>query len=197
MSTAVIAQENERACEVTAVMVMNAVADGLADHGLDVLGPAWEETHCFKITNVLGALCEVVIGENGWVCWEYRQVHGYRADPTQVTAMVLEFLGASGAEHRGTPPGRNTGLTLKGAVGLALRERGMQARLGRVARDESACEVYAEVEVTNPARHDRGRVWVTDEGVVRWECRFSDPARDIQGIDPEEISATIARSFPE
>jgi len=196
MSAVVIDQGNERACGEAAVMVMNAVADGLAGHGLDILGPAWEETHHFKVTNVQGALCEVIVGENGSVSWEYRQVHGYRADPAHVTAMVLGFLGAGGTEHHGTLPGRYTGLTLKGAVGLAARERGMRARLGRVARDEAACEISAEVEVTNPARGNRGKVWVTDEGAVCWECRFSDPARGIQGIDPGEIARTIARSLP-
>ena len=44
---------------------MNAVADRLTDHGLDILGPEWEKTHGFKITNARGALCEVTIAENG------------------------------------------------------------------------------------------------------------------------------------
>lgn len=195
MSAVVIAQEDERVHGETAVMVMNALADGLSGHGLEIMGPAWG-THYFKVANVQGALCEVIISESGSVSWECRQVHGYRSDPAHVTALVLGFLGAGGTEHRGTPPGRYTGLTLKGAVGLAARERGMHARPGHVARDESVCDVYAEVEVTNPGRNDRGKVWVTDEGVVRWECRFSDPAQGIQGIDPGEMTRTIARSLP-
>jgi len=189
MSAVVIDQGNERACGEAAVMVMNAVADGLAGHGLDILGPAWEETHHFKVTNVQGALCEVIVGENGSVSWEYRQVHGYRADPAHVTAMVLGFLGAGGTEHHGTLPGRFTGLTLKGAVGLAARERGMRARLGRVARDEAACEISAEVEVTNPARGNRGKVWVTDEGAVCWEYR---PPRLAYAALTLGIAATLA-----
>ena len=189
MSAVVIDQGNERACGEAAVMVMNAVADGLAGHGLDILGPAWEETHHFKVTNVQGALCEVIVGENGSVSWEYRQVHGYRADPAHVTAMVLGFLGAGGTEHHGTLPGRYTGLTLKGAVGLAARERGMRARLGRVARDEAACEISAEVEVTNPARGNRGKVWVTDEGAVCWEYR---PPRLAYAALTLGIAATLA-----
>jgi hypothetical protein len=79
---------------------------------------------------------------------------------------------------------------------VAVRERGLDARLGAVSQDEAACEVDAEVEVTNPLQNDRGKVWVTDEGVVRWECRLSDPAQGISGIDPEEIARTIASSLP-
>jgi hypothetical protein len=196
MSAVNTTQENEQSDGKAAIIAMHAVADGLSDHGFDILGPEWEATHHFKVTNVLGALCEVTISRNGSVSWEYRQIHGCRADPSHVTSMVLALLGAGRTEHHGTRPSLYTGLTLKGAVGLAMRERGLHARLGCVMPDEVACEVYAEVEVTNPRQSDRGKVWVSDDGVVRWEFRLSDPTQGITGMDPEEISKTIASSLP-
>jgi hypothetical protein len=193
---AAIAQDGQRACNQAAFAVMTAVADRLTDHDLDILGPAWEKTHGFKVTNVRGALCEVTVSETCSVSWEYRPFRGARADPAPVMAMVLELLGARSTEHRGTPPGRYLGLSLKGAVGVALRERGLHARLGQVRRDEPACEVHADVEVANPARPDRGTAWVTDEAAVLWECRFSDPARGLQGLAPADIATAIAQALP-
>jgi hypothetical protein len=111
--------------------------------------------------------------------------------------MVMEFLCASSSTAAAvTSPGRETGLTLKGAVGLALRACGMRVRIGRLARDESVCDVYAEIEATNPARHDRGRVFVGDDGVIRWECKLSDSDRDVQGLQPTEIAAALASGLP-
>jgi hypothetical protein len=170
--------------------VMNTVADRLTDHGLDILGPAWGEAHCFRVPNVRGALCEVTVREDGTLAWEYRPFHGYRADPARITAIAAEVLGA-GSVASGAA-GRAAGLTLKGAVGVALREAGLAARLGPVVPDESACEVYAEVEISNPGRAERGTVWVSDEGMIRWECQVGPPGG---GVEAAEAAETIARAL--
>jgi hypothetical protein len=195
MLTAAIAQEVEDGCAPAAVTVMHAVADGLTERGLDIRGPAWEETHVFKVTNVLGALCEITISESGSVILEYRPVWDSRADPERITAMVLELLGA-GVRQGARPAGGYRGRTLMGTVGIATRQCGMNARLRHIGRDDSSCEVYAEVEVSNPARPDLGTACVTDDNAVLWECHFNDSAQGIRGIDPQEIAETIARSLP-
>jgi len=195
MSTAAIAQENENGCAPAAVTIMHAVADGLTEHGLDIRGPAWEETHVFKVTNVLGALCEISVSESGSVILEYRPVWDSRADPECITAMVLELLGA-GVRQGARPAGGYRGRTLMGTVGTAARQRGMNARLRHVGQDDSSCEVYAEVEVTNPARPDLGTACVTDDNAVLWECHFSAAAQGFRGIGSQEIAETIARSLP-
>jgi hypothetical protein len=64
-----------------------------------------------------------------------------------------------------------------------------------VVPDESACEVHAEVEITHPDRPERGTVWVSDEGMIRWECRVSQPGGPGGGVGPLEAAETIARSL--
>jgi hypothetical protein len=182
--------------EAAAVGTMHVIAEELRGLDLNIFNPEWDQTHFLKIENLYGALCEITIDASGRVAWEYRQVHGYHSGPAELAGMVLELLGGSSSEAPATSPGRHAGLTLGAAAGMALRACGMKVRLGTVGRNESMLGVYADVEVTNPARPDRGRVQVSDDGVIRWECRFSDPARDAKGIEPGEIARTLARSLP-
>jgi hypothetical protein len=190
------ADERSAAAEAAAVKTMNVIAEELRGLELDIFNPEWDETHFFKIENLKGALCEITIDANGSVAWEYRPVHGYHARPAEIATMVLELLGAASTEVPAASPGRDVGLTPKAAVGMTLRACGMTVRLGRIGRDNSFLDVYSDVEVTNPACQNRGRVLVTDDGVIRWECRFSDPARDDRGIDPGQIARALARSLP-
>lgn len=182
--------------EAAAVRAMNVIAEEFRGLDLNIFNPEWDETHFFKIENLQGALCEITIDASGRVAWEYRQVHGYHAGPAEVAGIVLELLNAGGTQAPATWPGRDVGLTFKAAVGMALRACGMNVRLGRLGRNEPFLDACAEVEVTNPTCQDRGRVLVSDDGVIRWECRFSDPARDGRGIDPGEIARALARSLP-
>jgi hypothetical protein len=173
----------------TATEVIDTVADRLTDHGLEILGPTRGETCSLRVLNARGALCEVELGGDGMLTWEYWPFHGYREDPARIAGIVAEVLGAGGVPG-GAGAGRRTGLTLKGAVGLALREAGLRACLGAVVPDESACEVYAEVEITHPGRPERGTVRVSDDGMIRWERRVGSP-----GGRPAEVAETIARAL--
>jgi hypothetical protein len=196
MSTEAIADENAPDYSGMAVSAMHAVADGLTDHGLDIRGPAWEKTHHFNVINVPGALCELVIGENGSVTWEYRPIWDCRVDPAQVTAMILELLGASPAREGAAPACGYRGRTLMGAVGRAVRASGMRTHLSIVGQDDADCEVYSEVEMSNPAQPGRGTAWVSQDNAVRWECRFIDLVQGTQTFAPTDIAETIARSLP-
>ena len=182
--------------DAAAVRAMNVIADELLDHDLNIFNPEWDQAHFFKIENLKGALCEITISASGTVTWEYRLVRGYHASPAEVASMVLEMLGGSNTESPATLPGHHAGLTLRAAVGMTLRACGMQVRIVNVGQNETVLDVYTDVEVTNPARQDRGRVLVSDDGVIRWECRFSNPARDAEGIEPGEIARALARSLP-
>jgi hypothetical protein len=183
---------DDREAEGSAV---HAVADGLTAQGYNVRDPCSEKAHCLKVTNARGTYCEVTIREDGAVSWECRPFNGSAADPAQITNMVMAILGGKNAEYQGTSPRQRPDLTLKGAVGRALRERGMRVRLAIVDEDDEPCELYAEIEVTSPATPDRGIVRVTDDGVICWECRLSGPGADDHGIDPAEIGATIGRAL--
>jgi hypothetical protein len=183
---AAAARQDEREPEQGARAVLDAVADRLTDHGLDILGPPWDEPYRFRVPNVRGALCEVTVRENGTLAWEYRPFHGSRSDPAQLAAIAAAVLGAGAAASL---PSRSAGLTLKGVIALALRERGLSARLASVVPDEAACEVYAEVEITNPARPGRGAVRVSDDGMVLWEC----PADGTGALEFAEAIAAAVR----
>jgi hypothetical protein len=177
-------------------VLLHAVADGLGDHGVDIRGPAWESTHHFKATNVLGARCEFIVHEDGSVIWDYCPIWDCRKEPAQVTAMVLGLLGVSATADGAMPAGGYPGRTLMGAVGRAARLCGMTTRLDVVGGDDTDCEVLSEVQVTNPSRPGQGAVYVTSDDTVRWECGFTDYGRGVLALTAEEITATIARSLP-
>ncbi len=194
MSAAALTGRDQRAFTETAADVRLAIADGLTAHDLDVLDPAGEGSQYLKVTNARGALCEIMISEDGSVTWEYRPFSG-GPGPAQITAMILELLGAGPDEDRGASSNQRPCPTLTGIVGQALTERGMRVQLAEAGRDEDLSELYAEIVVINPARPDRGTARASEDGMIWWECRLSDPARSTRGIDPGEIAGTIARAL--
>jgi len=193
MSAAIAAQRNERADGELADQAMCAIADGLTAQGLDIRSPAGERSRFLKITNARGVFCELSIGDQGSVTWECRPFSGSATRPAAIAGLVLAALGSEPcADYHSASSVVFPGLTLKGAAGRALREHGMQVFLHVLDCDDARCEVYAEIEVTNPARRDRGTVHVDDDGLVLWESHLSHPASGTPGIDPEEITRTIA-----
>ena len=165
------------------------VADSLTDHGFEVRDPVMENAHFLKVTNTRHAYCEIMISETGAVTWEYRRFDG-RLDPAQITGMVKSALGAGSDGCRGVPMAERPGLTLKGIVGRALREQGLQVGMTILDPDDF-CEVDAEVCITNPAMPGRGVVRVNDEGMVRWDCRLTQSADD-DGLALDELVRAIA-----
>lgn len=172
---------------------MYAMADGLTAQGYEIRGPALDSQRYLKITNVQGIWCEITIAENGKVAWEHRSFDGGAADPELITDMVLVVLGSENAGYRSAFPVRCPGLTLTGVAGRALSQHGMRVRLGPVVPDHLCYQVYTEISATNPSRSERGICRVGDDGLVRWECRISEPAEGIQGLSLPDITATIAR----
>jgi hypothetical protein len=174
---------------------MHAVADGLTDQGLDILGQEWDEAHYLKATNAWGARCEATVGANGTFTWDYRAAGAPWTDPAQITAMTMTLLAADSTAAT-LPPLRFPGQTLKSAVGLTARARGLHARLADVIADPEFLEVSADVEITNPARPERGAVRVRDN-VLRWECKLTSTGAGTTGLDATEITETIGRSVPQ
>jgi hypothetical protein len=173
---------------------MHDLADGLTAHGFDVGGPAWDRTRRLEISNVRGALCEVSLRDDGHMSWEYRPCQGTHLDPSHAADMAMGILGAE--EHHRGGYARYPGLTFKGAVGRALAGRGMTVRLVTILRDDVSYDLYAEIEVTNPARPGRGRVRVTDHATVRWECPYRTQATlagpSAAALHPGDIADVIA-----
>jgi hypothetical protein len=67
--------------------------------------------------------------------WESHSRHGSNADPARIMALAAEFLGAR--TDKAPSSGRYSDLTLKGAVGQLLVERGMQVTLQVLGTDET------------------------------------------------------------
>jgi len=175
---------------------MHAVADGLTDQGLDILGQEWDEAHYLKATNAWGALCEATIGANGTFTWDYRTAGATWTDPAQITTIAMTLLAADTPDDAPSSPLRFPGQTLKSAVGLAARARGLHARLADVIADPEFLEVSADVEITNPARPERGATRVRDN-ILRWECKLVCPGAGTTGLDAAEITEAIGRSVPQ
>jgi hypothetical protein len=175
---------------------MHAIADGLTDHGLDILGQEWEEAHYLKANNAWGALCDATVGANGTFTWNYRVTGTPWTDPAQITAMAMILLAADTPDDTAPPPLRFPGQTLKSAVGLAARARGLQARFADVIADPEFLEVSADVEITNPARPERGATLVRDN-VLGWECKLARPGSGTIGLAAAEIAEAIGRSVPQ
>jgi hypothetical protein len=187
-----LAPETESAGESRASDPMRTVAEGLADHGLEVHGPEPDESAYLKITNSPGTLCDILISEDGSAEWEYRLSRARYTDPAVITDIALGILGANPSRSQAALPRRSPKRTLMSVAGQALVSRGMQVCL-EVYKDDFFFEVCSELEVTNPALPSRGAVRIGDDNSIRWECSFIDTGADTDGIDPLDFAETIAK----
>ena len=155
----------------------------------------WDEAHYLKATNAWGARCDATVGANDTFTWDYYAVGATWTDAAQITAMTMTLLAADSAAPT-VPPLQFPGQTLKSAVGLTARVCSLHARLVDVIADPEFLELSADVEITNPARPERGAVRVRDN-VLRWECKLACPGEGSTGLDAMEITETIGRSVPQ
>ncbi len=86
-------------------------------------------------------------------------------------------------------------LTLKGQVGRALADRGMQVSLNVLDMNERAFDVYAEIAIVNPAYRERGIVRVADDGLICWRGQVRGTDDDSGGIDLDEVTKTLTRTL--
>lgn len=146
---------------------MRMVAERLTANGVAIRMPDYADSRRLNIVNARRARSEIIAEDCGYVVWDYWPWSGAHSDPADITSLVLRVLGA---DHYATT--RNISaqpaLKLKGIVGRDLAARGLRVSL-EVFEDLVAFDVVAEISVTNPARPERGRVCITDEGSVMWE----------------------------
>jgi hypothetical protein len=177
--------------------VATSVTDGLNAHDFDVLDPASEGSHYLYVTNARDALSEIIIRRGNGISWEYRPFHGGGLGAVQIAAMTLDILAASNDQVLDEAEQSRPGRPLNIAVGGVLMRYGMHVR--RAPTGEVGAMTLtarrAAIIVANPARSDRGRVRVSDNGTIRWECRLSPQSADVPGVDPAEAAATIARAL--
>ena len=172
----------------------SAIADELTASSLDVRNPEWDGSQFLKVTNVPGIVCEVLVGADGSVEWEWRPLDSRKADPAWTAEAVLRILGADATAH---PPAAPAGqFSFKSVVGRMLADCGMRVCVN-VQVDQRFFEVYSEILVTNPERPGRGSACVGDDGSVFWQCRISEQPGDAGALDPGEIARMVARALTE
>jgi hypothetical protein len=74
--------------------------------------------------------------------------------------------------------------------GRRLKAKGLEVCL-EVYEDHVAYEVAAEIVVTNPVRPDRGRVHVTDDGALMWECCYEAGPADGDAVAVADTIAAV------
>jgi len=108
---------------------------------------------------------------------------------------VLRILGAGAVGTAVIPaPGCRCVVSFKGAAGRILAGHGMNVTV-RAYPDQEFFEVYSDIEVTNPARPERGTVRVADDGSLLWRCRARTVQGDEEALDPAQIACIIAQAL--
>ena len=146
-----------------------ALADKLADAGLDTLSPAWDDRGYLKIINTPGALAELTITTCGHFTWEYRPTSPGPDMPARITAVFLALLDPSARPEPATQP--SVGHALFSQVGRALARCGLNVTLDILDVSEASYDIYSELAVTNPAHPERGTGSLGPDGTIWWECR--------------------------
>jgi hypothetical protein len=148
---------------------IDTVAERLAKHGLMVKFPEYEDSRLIKITDGMGAHCEMTISDDYDVACEL--AHPRNAGPAQIAPVVGRMLSVDYSD-----PGRYSVLhqemTLVGAVGREMKARGLDVVM-EVIRDDEIYRVSADLIITNSDKPGRGSVHV-DDGWVYWECDASE-----------------------
>lgn len=132
---------------------------------------------------------------NGRVTWDYRTFDGGRTSAEHMIGIVLDLLSPAWDDTIAVRRPALPDLTLKGLVGRALAERGMNVALSLRGADEQFFETYAEITITNPAEPGRGAVRVADHGAICWECQIHKAGENSLGRSNEEVARTIAQAL--
>jgi len=189
------AREREPAGGDAAGAALRTVADRLTAHGFDILVPAEQEPCQLFLTNVRGALCQLDFTSSRKMVWVHQPFYGASVSPEGIAGMVMALLGITRTTGHGLPTKLCPGLGLKGVVGQVLTACGLHVRLEVTYRDDMNYEIYAAVEVTNPAEPARGHVQVGDDAAIRWECGVGDPTTGTSGLPPADVAQVIAQAL--
>jgi hypothetical protein len=175
-----MASDNEIGIDVSGLI--DEIAGMLAQQGFTAQKSDDENSGRLTITNAPGGICEIDVCHSGGVTCDYYPRTGVQADPAHISRAVLQLLAAP---QDGDPVGGRLNahpeITLKSAVGCAVKARGLMVELC-VSADRTNFSVYADIKVTNPESPGRGTVCVTDDGCIWWECdvdEFAGRGREI------------------
>lgn len=170
--------------------ISRLIADSLNEQDFSVQDPAEEGDRLLRVVNARQAYSQVIISDTGVVTWEYIPFDGRRADPGQLVYMILGILNGEPGTVLAAPR-RSAGPTLRGMVGRTLRNCGMQVGLRNPPYNDLFCEVFADLVITSPSRPERGKVILTDEGMITWQCLLASGGS--QGLSARDIPAIIGQ----
>jgi hypothetical protein len=186
MPEAMDCPDGAAAGDISPGAAMRLVAGRLMAQGFEVRGPEWAEGRRMQVINLREATCEVTVEDSGLTIWEYLRPASKGADLDRLTALVTHLL----TEGHAYPPrhgsaGRTVRAGLQSAVGRDLEANGLMVDL-EVYADHHSFEVASEIVVTSPAHPERGRVHITDDPGLTWECGFQE-----HPVDPAATADTI------
>jgi hypothetical protein len=164
---------------------MCVIAAGLTKHGLTVRTTGCDDSSVLTVAGPGNAACEVTADEDHYLACEYTPGRHRTTSPTDTARAVARMLGTgyTSPQQYAHPHQQATPAS---AVGRDMKARGMTVTLSVIEDDENYT-VFADVIITNPARPERGKIRVEDNGSVYWEC-YGD---EIPG-GPAELAATVA-----
>jgi hypothetical protein len=147
--------------------LMRMVASGLPTAGQDGLPPWSDDGRFLAITGLDNTRCQVTLNDDGEVLFEWWPTTGSDADPVRIAPLIRKILGEETDNWR--PEWRRyCGLTLKSAIGRALKDSGLDVGMA-VYDDPHNYEVFADVVVTSARHPECGKVRLNDDGVLTWE----------------------------
>jgi hypothetical protein len=162
--------------------LIDEIAGILAQQGFTAHKSDDENGGRLTVTNAPEGICEIDVFHSGCVTCEYFPRTGVQADPARISRAVLRLLAAP---QDGGPVGGHLDthpeITLKSAVGCAMKARGLMVELC-ISADYTNFSVYADIEITNPEQLSRGTVSVTDDGCIWWECDVDELAGQAREI---------------
>lgn len=150
------------------VTAIRAMAGLLTERGFDVRRPDRAIGYCLTVANAKRARCQIDVDDNDRLGWEYISCSREAAEPSEISDVVLGILCGDSPGSDESYDHLHRGVTLKGAVGREMQARGLDVKLNTY-EDETFFEAVADIEITNPARPERGFVFVADDGIVQWE----------------------------
>jgi len=126
--------------------LMRMVASGLPVAGQDGFPPWTEDGRFLAITGLDNMHCQVALNDDGEVLFEWWPATGSHADPVRIAPLIRKILGEE-TENWRPESRRYCGLTLKGTVGRALKDSGLDVGMA-VYDDPHNYEVF---EACSPA----------------------------------------------
>jgi len=159
---------------------MRLVAEGLQAREFDVRLPEFADERRLRVER-WGGRCDLSVSDLGLVEWECTPWASREPDPELIADIVTFLLTGEAGNH---PPARNVsrlpGMSFRAAVGNELRARGLDVRL-EVYEDNKIFDVWAELQVVNPAIHDQAFAFVSDDGAIAWEREYPCELMSITG----------------